>query len=100
MEEIDLKRFAKLAWAKKFYIALILIIAIGVGYFYSYMYVVPKYQSRTTLLLAKINEELNENTVKQSDVADFSMTSILLEPYISLIESKTVLKQEIGRAHV
>ena len=78
MEEIDLKRFAKLAWAKKFYIALILIIAIGVGYFYSYMYVVPKYQSRTTLLLAKINEELNENTVKQSDVADFSMTSILL----------------------
>ncbi|MFG6319999.1 MAG: polysaccharide biosynthesis tyrosine autokinase [Clostridia bacterium] len=96
MEEIDLKRFAKLAWAKKFYIALILIIAIGVGYFYSYMYVVPKYQSRTTLLLAKINEELNENTVKQSDVADFSMTSILLEPYISLIESKTVLKQVIA----
>lgn len=96
MEEIDLKRFAKLAWAKKFYIILILIIAIVAGYFYSYMYVVPKYQSRTTLLLAKINEELNDNTVKQSDVADFSMTSILLEPYISLIESKTVLKQVIS----
>lgn len=96
MEEIDLKRFAKLAWTKKIFIILIIAISMVAGYFYSYMYVVPKYQSRTTLLLAKINEELNDNTVKQSDVADFSMTSILLEPYISLIESKTVLKEVIS----
>jgi len=97
MEEIDLKRFAKLAWAKKFYIVLIMIVAIVAGYFYSYMYVVPRYQSTTTLLVAKISENLsNENTVKQSDIADFSMTSTLLEPYISIIESKTVLAEVIS----
>lgn len=97
MEEIDLKRFAKLAWAKKFFIVLIMIVAMVAGYFYSYMYVVPKYQSVTTLLVAKISEDLsNENTVKQSDIADFSMTSTLLEPYISIIESKTVLAQVIS----
>lgn len=97
MEEIDLKKFAKLAWAKKIYIVVIMIVAILVGYFYSYMYIIPRYQSTTTLLVAKISEDLaNENTVKQSDIADFSMTSTLLEPYISIIESKTVLTQVIS----
>lgn len=96
MEEINLKRVAKLAWAKKIYIVLIMIISMVAGYFYSYKYVVPKYQSKTTLLLAKISDELNENTVKQSDIADFSMTSTLLQPYISLIESNKVLKEVIN----
>lgn len=96
MEEINLKRVAKLAWAKKIYIVLIMIISMVAGYFYSYTYVVPKYQSKTTLLLAKISDELNENTVKQSDIADFSMTSTLLQPYISLIESNKVLKEVIN----
>lgn len=96
MEEINLKRVAKLAWAKKIYIILIMVVSIVVGYFYSYTYVVPKYQSKTTLLLAKISDELNGNTVKQSDIADFSMTSTLLQPYISLIESNKVLKEVIN----
>lgn len=96
MEEINLKRVAKLAWAKKIYIVLIMIISMVAGYFYSYKYVVPEYQSKTTLLLAKISDELNENTVKQSDIADFSMTSTLLQPYISLIESNKVLKEVIN----
>lgn len=60
------------------------------------MYVIPKYQAKTTLLLAQISEEASENIVAQSDVADFSMTSTLLKPYISIIESKKVLNKVIS----
>jgi capsular exopolysaccharide synthesis family protein len=97
MEEFDLRRFAKLAWAKKVYIILIMIVSISVGCFYSYVCVIPKYKSTTTLLLAQISEEEDANTtVKQSDITDLSMTSTLLEPYISLIESKKVLENVIS----
>ena len=96
MEEFDLKRFAKLAWAKKIFIILIMIMAIGIGCFYSYVCVIPKYQSRTTLLIAQISDEQNENVVKQSEITDLSMTSTLLEPYISIIESKNVSKSVIS----
>ena len=101
MEEFDLKRFAKLAMAKKVFIIIIMIISIVAGLFYSFVFVTPKYKSRTTLLLAQINEEkINENTVKQSDITDLSMTSTLLEPYISIIESDKVLEKVISNLNV
>lgn len=96
MEEFDLKRFAKLAWAKKVFIILIMIMSIAIGCFYSYVCVIPKYQSRTTLLIAQISDEDVENVVKQSEITDLSMTSTLLEPYISIIESKNVSKNVIS----
>ena len=96
VEEFDLKRFAKLAMAKKVYIIVIMILTIIVGCLYSFIWLTPKYKSTTTLLLAQINEEkLNENTVKQSEITDLSMTSTLLEPYISIITSNKVLKNVI-----
>ena len=96
MEEFDLKRFAKLALQKKVYIIVIMIIAIVIGIFYSFFIVVPKYKSTTTLLLAQINEtKLDQNTIKQSEITDLSMTSTLLEPYISIIKSNKVLSKVI-----
>ena len=96
MEEIDLKKFAKIAMAKKVYIIIIMIISITIGVIYSYSYITPKYKSTTTLLLAQINEnKLDQNTLKQSEITDLSMTSTLLEPYISIIKSKKVLKKVI-----
>lgn len=101
MEEFDLKRFAKLAMAKKMYIIVIMIITIIVGCLYSFIWLTPKYKSTTTLLLAQINEEkLNENTVKQSEITDLSMTSTLLEPYISIIKSKKVLEKVISNLNL
>lgn len=101
MEEFDLKRFAKLAMAKKVFIIVIMIIAIVCGVFYSYFFVTPKYKSTTTLLLAQINEEkINQNTVKQSEITDLSMTSTLLEPYISIIKSDKVLEKVIDNLKV
>lgn len=96
MEEFDLKRFAKLAMAKKVFIVLIMVVTIAVGAFYSFVCITPKYKSKTTLLLAQINEEKkDQNTVKQSEITDLSMTNILLEPYISLIESDRILSKVI-----
>lgn len=101
MEEFDLKKFAKLAMAKKVFIIVILILAIMVGLFYSYVLVMPKYKSTTTILLAQINEDkIDQNTVKQSEITDFSMTSTLLEPYISLIESDRVLAKVISNLNI
>ena len=97
MEEIDLKRFAKLAMAKKVYIIIIMILAITAGFIYSYTWVTPKYKARTTLLFAQINEDsFNQNTLKQSEITDLSMTSTLLEPYISIIKSNKVVKKVIS----
>lgn len=101
MEEFDLKRFAKLAMAKKVFIIVIMIISIVAGLFYSYVFVTPKYKSTTSLLLAQINEEkVNENTVKQSEITDLSMTSTLLEPYISIIKSDKVLEKVIDNLKI
>lgn len=101
MEEIDLKRFAKLAMAKKVYIIIIMVLAVAAGLIYSYKFVTPKYKSKTTLLLAQINEDkINQNTLKQSEITDLSMTSTLLEPYISIIESNKVAKKVINNLNL
>lgn len=92
MEEFDLKKFAKLAWAKKIFIVLIMIVSLGVGYFYSYTCVIPKYRSTTSFLLAQLADEKNEDG---NTVADLSMTSTLIQPYISLLGSKRVVNKVI-----
>ncbi len=92
MEEFDLKKFAKLAWAKKIFIILIMIVSLGVGYFYSYMCVIPKYRSTTSFLLAQLSDEKSED---ENQVADLSMTSTLIQPYISLLGSKRVVSKVI-----
>lgn len=92
MEEFDLKKFAKLAWAKKIFIILIMIVSLGVGYFYSYMCVIPKYRSTTSFLLAQLSDEKSED---ENKVADLSMTSTLIQPYISLLGSKRVVNKVI-----
>lgn len=92
MEEFDLKKFAKLAWAKKIFIILIMIVSLGVGYFYSYTCVIPKYRSTTSFLLAQLADEKNEDG---NTVADLSMTSTLIQPYISLLGSKRVVNTVI-----
>ena len=82
--------------AKKVYIIIIMILTITAGIIYTYNFVTPKYKAKTTLLLAQINEDkLNQNTLKQSEITDLSMTSTLLEPYISIIESNKVAKRVI-----
>ena len=101
MEEIDLKRFAKLAMAKKVYIIIIMILAVTAGAIYTFSFVTPKYKAKTTLLLAQINEDkLNQNTLKQSEITDLSMTSTLLEPYISIIKSNKVAKKVIDNLNL
>lgn len=92
MEEFDLKKFAKLAWAKKVFIILIMIVSLGAGYFYSYTCVIPKYRSTTSFLLAQLTDEKNEDG---NTVADLSMTSTLIQPYISLLGSKRVVNKVI-----
>lgn len=92
MEEFDLKKFAKLAWAKKVFIILIMIVSLGAGYFYSYTCVIPKYRSTTSFLLAQLADEKNEDG---NTVADLSMTSTLIQPYISLLGSKRVVNKVI-----
>ena len=101
MEEFDLKRFAKLANAKKVYIIIIMIISIIIGIFYSFVFLTPKYKSKTTLLLAQINENNdNKDKVKQSEITDLSMTSTLLDPYISIAKSDKVLNKVIEELNI
>lgn len=51
--------------------------------------------------MAQIKEEnSNQNTLKQSEITDLSMTSTLLEPYISIIESNKVIKKVIENLNV
>lgn len=56
------------------------------------MCVIPKYRSTTSFLLAQLSDEKSED---ENKVADLSMTSTLIQPYISLLGSKRVVNKVI-----
>lgn len=93
MEEIDLRRVAKTAYNKKWYIVCIMIVSLTLGYLYSFIYNVPKYESSTTIVLAQITpsqEMLQNNSITQTDI---TMNKDLVDTYTEIIKSKKILKE-------
>lgn len=98
MEEIDLKEVAKTFWNKKIHIVIILIIFVIIGAVYTFNFVTPKYTSKTTLILASINNVSAKNMeTGYTDTTiidkDITLNSKLVSTYSELIKSKNVLRQ-------
>lgn len=98
MEELDLKELFQIFWNKKIQIILIIAIFMVIGVIYSIGFVTPMYESYTTLLLVKGEEE---NAKSDSiTTTDLTLNSKLVSTYRELIKSKDVLRQVISNLNI
>ena len=97
MEELDLREILFIFWEKKVQIILIVAIFVVIGGIYSMGFITPLYKSSTTLVLAKIDNEVDpitgESTITSSDI---TLNSKLVSTYSELVKSKKVLRTVIS----
>lgn len=99
MEELDLKELISMFWSKKVYIALIILIFGVIGFIYTFVFVTPKYQSSTTLVLAKRDKTDNTttDTITQTDI---TLNQKLVSTYSEIVRNKTVLRQVMSNLKI
>ncbi len=96
MEELDLKELISIFWSKRIQIFLIVAIFIVIGIIYTIGFVTPKYQSSTTLVLAKA--DLTEETAQATNTETITTTEVtlnskLVSTYSELVKSKNVIRE-------
>ena len=96
MEELDLKEIFNLFWNKKLQIIMITAIFAIVGVVYTLGFVKPQYTSSTTLVLAKIDNQKNQNGEDTITTSDITLNSKLVSTYSELVKSKKVLRKVIS----
>lgn len=101
MEELDLRQTMKTLWNKKVVILIVALLSAILGGIYSYKFVTPKYESSTTLVLAKTDEPIS-NTIESSAITqtDLSLNQNLVSTYRELIRSKTVLRKVLTNLEI
>ena len=101
MEELDLRQILKILWNKKGSILIIALLFAILGGVYSYKFITPKYESSTTLVLAK-TEEIVSNTINGSAITqtDLNLNQNLVSTYSELIKSKTVLRKVLSNLEI
>lgn len=95
MEELDLKEIFNMFWTRRLQIILIIIILLTIGLIYSYILLVPKYQSTTSILLAKTNTSQG-GTTDTITSTDITLNKNLISTYSALLKSESVLTQVIN----
>ena len=78
MEELDLKEIFSLFWNKKIQIILITAIFMVIGVVYTLGFVKPVYTASTTLVLAKIENQKNQNGDDTITTSDITLNSKLV----------------------
>ena len=96
MEEIDLRRLYKTAFAVKWYIVLTMIVSIVFGLIYSFLYKIPEFKSTATIVLTQASTDINTGVTNSITTTDITMNKNLVETYSDIIESKTILTQVIN----
>ncbi len=96
MEEIDLKELFQIFWERKTEIILITIIFMVIGVIYSVGFVTPKYQSRTTLLLATNGSNSTRETTETITTTDVNLNSKLVSTYSTLVKSSKIIRNVIS----
>ena len=93
MEELNLKQLINIIWNGKKYIIITIILSGLLGIGYSYFLVTPKYESSTTLVLAKAEEKVSNEISTGITQTDLNLNKNLVSTYRELIRSKTVIRQ-------
>ena len=92
MEELNLKQLINIIWNGKKYIIITIILSLLLGIGYSYFLVTPKYESSTTLVLAKAEEKVSNEISTGITQTDLNLNKNLVSTYREL-RSKTVIRQ-------
>lgn len=101
MEELDLKELLNIFWSRRIYIVIIVAIFVVIGVIYSYIFVTPKYQSSTTIILAKSSASTSgSNSGDTITTTDLTLNQKLVSTYTELIKSKNILSEVIGNLKV
>lgn len=97
MEELDLKELISIFWSKKIHIVLIIAIFIVIGVIYTVGFTTPKYQSSTTLVLAKsgATDEVTQST-DGITTTDITLNSKLVSTYSVIVKSSDVIREVIS----
>lgn len=97
MEELDLKELLNIFWSRRIYIVIIVAIFVVIGVIYSYIFVTPKYQSATTIILAKSSASTSGNNSGDTiTTTDLTLNQKLVSTYTELIKSKNILSEVIS----
>lgn len=101
MEELDLKELLNIFWSRRLYILVIVAIFIVIGVIYSYIFVTPKYQSATTIILAKSStSSTGNNSGDTITTTDLTLNQKLVSTYTELIKSKNILSEVISNLKI
>lgn len=88
-EDISLKRLTEILLRKVGFIVAVTFLAGVFAFVYSEIMIVPEYESSVTLL---VNNE-TENTISKTYTSDIQASQMLVDTYIVIIKSDTVLNQ-------
>ena len=93
MEELDLKELIQIFWEKRIQILLITAIFIVLGIIYTVGFVNPKYQSKTSLLLAtNSSSQSNANGITTNDL---TLNSKLVSTYSDMVSGNKIIREVI-----
>ena len=93
MEELDLKELIQMFWEKRVQILLITAIFIVVGIIYTVGFVKPKYQSKTSLLLA--TNSSNQSSTNGITTNDLTINSKIVSTYSDMINNGNKIPREV-----
>ena len=88
-EDISLKRLVEVLMKKIGFIVAFTLFAGVVAFVYSEIMIVPEYESKFTMLVNNVDEE----TINKTYTSDIQASQMLVDTYIVIIKSNTVLNQ-------
>lgn len=93
MEELDLKELIQIFWEKRIQIILVTAIFIVIGVIYTVGFVKPKYQSKTSLLLA--TNSSSQSSTNGITINDLNINSKLVSTYSDMVKGNKIPREVI-----
>ena len=93
MEELDLKELIQIFWEKRIQIILVTAIFIVIGVIYTVGFVKPKYQSKTSLLLA--TNSSSQSSANGITINDLNINSKLVSTYSDMVKGNKIPREVI-----
>lgn len=93
MEELDLKELIQIFWEKRIQIILITAIFMVIGLIYTIGFVKPKYQSKTSLLLA--TNSSSQSSTNGITINDLNINSKLVSTYSDMVKGNKIPREVI-----
>lgn len=99
MEELDLKEIFGVIWDKRKIVIATTLILVVLATIYSFIIQTPKYQSSTTLVLTRA-ENNTEDTTTSVTTTDVTLNQKLVSTYSEIVKSKSVLRKVISNLQI